>query len=247
MGAFFGIWKALEVPPHATTVESDSPSPLRIGSTILVAALVILLSRWIARKRGKAIALNAEGINLAALGRNYEALQKYESAKALMPKDRSVRTNIAATKFALWKLRESYEELTKLVEETKADASALANLILTLQSLVGVFTNNIPAVASALETLRARKQPRAGLALLAEGMRTVRQKDWVGALAILDSRELDQLGGQTRALRDAAAAWCEHGLHKTPRSFDRIALFAEADPSEFEALWPDFAAFIVDH
>lgn len=186
--------------------------------------------------------LNVEGATLLRQGRALAAAAKFDEACTLSPAS-VLRANAGNTRIALWELPKAREllEASQRASRLMLDVRPIAYPALTY---VCALQNDVASFERYAQQGRTLALQDSAILLLAQAIIAVRQARWPDAEALLGRTELQQLGGQSRALQDVLTAWCRQQRGASPSPINKPALFGEVGPERLRAVWPELVAFV---
>jgi hypothetical protein len=203
----------------------------------IVLPVALLIMVWLAWSSWRAVQ-NNEGVMLMRSGRVVSALEKFQSADAYgRSAVYALNTGIAE----LYLLRFDRAKVAFARAASRGIPTHLRPMYEANNALCDAMLEAAPAPPNG--KLLAREDPDA---LLARAANLARRGAWEAAEQLLLRRELQQLGGFTRALTEAIAALSAWRLRGERRRVDRSMLFGEASDEDLARAWPELANFLRD-
>lgn len=186
--------------------------------------------------------LNVEGATLLRQGRALAAAAKFDEASTLSTSS-VLKANAGNSRIALWELPKARELLEASLRASRLmlDVRPIATPAL---AYVCALQNDVASFERFAEQARALALQDSATLLLAQAIIAVRQARWPDAEALLGRTELQQLGGQSRALQDVLMAWCRSQRGASLTLINKPALFGEVGPERLKAVWPELVAFV---
>lgn len=181
---------------------------------------------------------NNEGVLPLRSGRTLAGLKKFEAA------DANGHLAIYAFNIALAELYLLRLDRSKAAFARARRRGIPTHLRLSYEAnyaLCCALAESSPPALSA--KLVVREDPDA---LLAQGVTLARTDAWESAEQLLLRRELKQLGGFSRALSEAVAAFAAWHLRGERHRIDRTMLFGEVGDDGLSRGWPELAEFLRD-
>lgn len=220
-----------------SVVASPYIAPVWVAVAGLIGFMFVL--GWRIRRINR---LNVEGATLLRQGRALAAAAKFDEASTLSPSS-VLKANAGNSRIALWELPKARELLEASLRASRLmlDVRPIA---LPALSYVCALQADLTGFERFAEQARALALQDSATVLLAQAIIATRQARWPDAEVLLGRTELQQLGGQSRALQDVLIAWCRSQRGATPTRINKPALFGEVGPERLRAVWPELVAFI---
>jgi tetratricopeptide (TPR) repeat protein len=209
-----------------------------IGAVVVAFVFILLRGR-----RANADAL--EGIAMLNQGRFSEALAAFQRGLARFPQSNALVFNTGVALVSMWRVAEADAAFAKAAGMKLARLTFdVTSMLEPQRALVAALLGRAEDAKAHLRACEALTLGRSAHVLLAQAILAVRAGDFAEGRRQLSVYEVRLLGGPTRGLADALAAWCVEQMTGERRHVDRLGLFGEAGPDAIRRFWPELADFI---